>query len=253
MTLDVTSFTPDLTDLLLHAGNTISNNIYEARLEPGIKPQAASSRETRLKFITAKYADRAFVRALTSSLSPDATSIHTMLNGVRNNDISQVLHALALRADSNYIDNNGRHVIYLALLAAEPLKSSAQPSPSTSPTSKVKTPTFPIAELFFQNGGTLESAPIVPLLAPAATNYLATKASKSSGSTAVNIPGQGISNNISSQIASRMSGTNAGGGAGGDGYSPLEREKRDREERLRKRVSTSGRVVSRAQPLDGHK
>lgn len=235
----------------MRVGNTISNNIYEARLEPGIKPHAGSTRENRLRFITAKYADRAYVRPLTPSSSPDATILNLMLNGIQTSDISQVLHALALRADPNYIDNGGRHIIYLALLAVDPLKSSAQSSPSTSPTTKVKAPTFPIAELLFQNGATLESAPITQLLTPAATTYLATKASKSGGNTGVNIPGQGISSGISSQIAQRMGGTS--GNNGGDGYTPLEKERRDREEKLRKRVSTSGRVVSRTQPLDGHK
>ena len=59
LTLDVTSFTPDIIEILLKVGNRISNAIWEARLDPGLKPGPMSTREQRLHFITSKYADRA--------------------------------------------------------------------------------------------------------------------------------------------------------------------------------------------------
>lgn len=244
LTLDVNSFTPDIIDILLKVGNRVSNTIWEARLDPAIKPGPMSTREQRLRFITAKYSERAYVSPISPTVSHFGTPDETLLASVKKNDIQNVLYALALRANPNSRDRSrGTHVVFLALAAADPASPSASASPATSPGRDARPSTpqptrkpFPVAELLLQNGADLPltAAPIP--LSPSARQYLDFKADQKAGKRIVPvIPGG--QPNPSGDVLPALPHITAGNGS-----TPSERA-REREARLQKRVSASGRLV----------
>lgn len=167
LTLDTTSFTPDIIELLLLVGNRVSNMVFEAKLDPAQKLTPQATREQRLKFITAKYVDRAYVEPLSSTLSRFATADDTLLAAIKRNEIQQIIYALALRANPNVTDKSrGTHAIYLALAAADPAPPSPIPNQAAPPTPAAvdRVVPFPVAELLIQNGAELpDSLPQVPL------------------------------------------------------------------------------------------
>lgn len=176
LTLDTQSFTNDIVELLLLIGNRVSNMIWEANLDMSLKTTAQSNREQRLKFITAKYSDRAFVMPISGSQSRFATADETVLASIKKNDIQGVLYGLALKGNVNACDRSrNTHAVFLALAAADPAApGSAGPSPSVSPNSKTTAPiagkpkAFPIAELLVQNGADIPTQmPAIPLSAAA--------------------------------------------------------------------------------------
>ncbi|KAL7269765.1 hypothetical protein RUND412_007559 [Rhizina undulata] len=231
LTLDVTSFTPDLIELFCQIGNRISNSVWEARLDPMQRPDARSSRESRLKFITAKYVDRAFVEPLSSTLSPYASPDDIILTAVKKNDLHGALYALALHGSPNTIDPaTNWHSVFLALAASDtssPTSDSRDLSPSNS-NSSIPPVTFPLAELLLQNGGEIPVMPMVGL-SHAAKSYIAQKSAKKNlGATSVGPSSQ--------QLVGQngMSGESHAGKAGRD---------RDREAKLQKRMH-------RAPPLE---
>src|SRR2546421_527319 len=59
LTLDTTSFTPNLVNLLRLLPNNISNSVWEAVPNSHAKPVPQAPYEDRLKYITAKYFDGA--------------------------------------------------------------------------------------------------------------------------------------------------------------------------------------------------
>lgn len=189
LTLDTTSFSTDTVEILLQIGNRISNMVWEANLPEGQKPPAGATRDQRLRFITAKYADRAYVAPIGSNVhSHYSTPDETLLASVKKNDIQGVLYALALRANPNAHDRSrNTHCVFLALAAADPATpgaGSANPSPVSSPAAKTSNSTqkpihaFPIAELLVQNGATIPSnLPAFPL-SPNAQLYIDQKAGK---------------------------------------------------------------------------
>lgn len=218
LTLDINSFTTDIVELLLLVGNRISNMVWEAKLDPSTKPSPQATREERLRFITAKYVERAYVEPLSSTLSRYATADETLLAAVKKNDVQQVIYALALRANPNVLDKSrGTHSVFLALAAADP----ASPSPMTSPTrpeSSTKLTAFPIAEMLVQNGAEVPTTlPAFPLSRSAAL-YIEQKSSRGSAMDTV---------------GSLPSGTGTA----------EEKAAREREIRLRKRVSAGGRLA----------
>jgi Arf-GAP with SH3 domain, ANK repeat and PH domain-containing protein len=182
LTLDIYSFTNDIVELLLLVGNRISNMVWEARLDPAMKPDAGSSREQRLKFITQKYVDREFVEPLQSQYS---TVDDTLLTSIKKNEVQGVLQAIAQRANVNSHDRSrNTHSVLLALAAADPAYPLGTPqnpigSPKTPPaTAAAKA--FPIAELLVQNGAEIPSeAPPIPLSA-AAQLYIEQRTAKAS-------------------------------------------------------------------------
>lgn len=217
LTLDIKSFTTDIVELLLLVGNRVSNMVWETKLDPASKPKAQATREERLKFITAKYVDRAYVEPISPASSRYASPDETLLAAVKKNDIQQVIYALALKANPNVLDKSrGTHSVFLALAAADP----AQPSPVTSsaksePVAKVMP--FPIAEMLVQNGAEIPtSLPAFPL-SKAATLYLDQKSGK--------------------------------GGQAGDTLGALPvlgssaQKDKERDARLQKRVSAGGRLA----------
>ncbi|KAF1965744.1 centaurin-beta-2 [Bimuria novae-zelandiae CBS 107.79] len=244
LTLDTNSFTPDIVDILLKIGNSNSNAIWEARLLGSLKPAPTSTREQRLHFITSKYSDRAFVAPISPTMSHYATPSETLLASVKKNDIQNILYALALKADPNSKDRSrGTHVVFLALAAADPASPSASASPASSPLPGARPGTpgaptrksFPVAELLLQNGAELPTQPAPIPLSSSAKLYLEHKADQRAGrrpaAMTANQP------NTSGDILTALPSIVAGNGS-----TPAERAK-DREARLQKRVSASGRLV----------
>lgn len=214
LTLDINSFTTDVVELLLLVGNRISNMVWEARLDRALKPSPQASREERLRFITAKYVDRAYIDPVPMAKSAD----EELLAAVKKNDVQQVIHALALKANPNVADKSrGTHSVFLALAAADPaMPASALPStrPDTA-TSKV-TP-FPIAEMLVQNGAEIPTTlPAFPL-SRSASLYIEQKNARGVQSA-----------DVLAALPTTMT--------------PAEKQ-REREARLQKRVSAGGRLA----------
>lgn len=207
LTLDTTSFTPDLVDLLIQLGNRIANSVWEARSDPTLRPTPQSSRESRLKFITAKYSLRSFVAPLSPTLSLYATPAELLVDATRRNDITASLYALALGASPNATDHDtGTDAIMLAVAAAE------------------SGPTYPLAELLLQNGGIMPFPVNTTGLPQPAKNYVALKTAKRLEQMgAVAAPSRGASTSEGSSGTMR------------------ERQMRERE-RLAKRVSSGARM-----------
>ncbi|KAI1000940.1 hypothetical protein K3495_g7259 [Podosphaera aphanis] len=217
LTLDLQSFTTDIVELLLLVGNRLSNMIWEARLETGKKPSPQTTRETRLKFITAKYVDRAYVQPLSSSLTRHGTVDETLLAGIKRNEIQQVIYALALKANPNACDKSrGTHCIFLALAAADP--ASPSPPPPILPGSD-KIVSFPVAELLIQNGAEIPTTlPAFPL-SRSAFLYIEQK----SGRGALSVDTVGSLPNLGNNL--------------------VEKPSKEREGRLQKRISAGGRLA----------
>lgn len=242
LTLDVTSFTPDIVEILLKIGNRNSNAIWEARLDPALKPGPMSTREQRLHFITSKYADRAFIAPISPTSSHYLTPEETLLASVKKNDICNVLYALALKANPNSRDRSrGTHVVFLALAAADPASPSASASPSGSPAPGARPTTpqpnrkaFSVAELLLQNGSELPNQPAPIPLSASARAYIDFKIDQRSGKRVTPVGSQTNSTGDTlPQLPSIMA---------GNGSTPSERA-RERDARLQKRVSAGGRLV----------
>ena len=188
LTLDTTSFSTDIVEVLLQIGNRISNMVWEATLDPNQKPSAQATREQRLRFITAKYVDRAYINPIGSrTQSHYSTPDETLLASVKKNEIQGVLYALALRANPNATDRSrNTHSVFLALAAADPAAPAGSAHPSPVPSPIVKAPSgsqktliaFPVAELLVQNGAIIPSTlPAFPL-SPNAQLYIDQKSGK---------------------------------------------------------------------------
>ena len=174
LTLDTTSFTTDIVELLLLIGNRVSNMVWEAKLDQSTKPPPQATREQRLRFITLKYVDRAYITPLSSAISHYTTPDETLLASVKKNEVQGVLYALALRANPNAADRSrNTHCVFLALAAADPAAPAGMSTPGASPNTRAapKSPkgvAFPIAELLVQNGAMIPSSPpAFPLSSPA--------------------------------------------------------------------------------------
>ncbi|SPO00812.1 related to ADP-ribosylation factor (ARF) GTPase activating protein (GAP) with effector functions [Cephalotrichum gorgonifer] len=221
LTLDITSFTPDIIELLLLVGNRVSNMTWEAKLDPSLKPSPQATREQRLKFITSKYVDRAWVAPISPTLSRYATQDDTLLAAIKKNDIQQVIYALALRANPNVTDKSrGTHAIHLALAATDPAPPSGSASLGQHDQDSRTVP-FPVAELLVQNGAEIPSTlPAFPL-SRSAQQYLEQKRGRAAG-----LGSEGLSDHSSNASLSHE-----------------QRLQREREARLQKRVSAGGRLA----------
>ncbi|KAI0401250.1 ArfGap-domain-containing protein [Xylaria palmicola] len=226
LTLDLTSFTLDIIELLLLVGNRVSNMVWEAKLEPGLKPGPQATREQRLKFITAKYVERAYVEPISTTLSRYATADETLLAAIKRNEIQQVIHALALRANPNVPDKvRDTHPVFLALAAADPAAPSPGVSPTTRPEAEPRTTPFAVAEMLIQNGAEIPlNMPAFPLSRNARL-YVEEKR----GRTA----------------AIEASGLSVPGSYGPNSSDRLQREK---DARLQKRISAGGRLAKSSIP-----
>jgi Arf-GAP/SH3 domain/ANK repeat/PH domain-containing protein len=217
LTLDINSFTTDIVELLLLVGNRVANMVWEAILDQSLKPSPQATREQRLKFITAKYVEKAYVEPITSTTSRYATADETLLAAIKRNEVQQVIYALAMKANPNVTDKSrGTHSVFLALAAADPASPSQTTSPLRADTS-AKVVAFPVAEMLVQNGAEIpKSLPAFPL-SRSAMLYIDQKSGRvapASGDTLGSLP----------QL------------------SPADIE-RQREARLQKRVSAGGRLA----------
>lgn len=233
LTLDITSFTTDIVEVLLQIGNRVSNMIWEAKLDQTQKPLPQATRDQRLKFITAKYVEKAYVNPISSTLSHYSTPDETLLASIKKNDIQGVLYALTLRANPNATDRSrNTHSVFLALAAADPASPSATGAVSSSlgtrasTSASTKITAFPIAELLVQNGATIPSSPPAFPLSSSAQLYIDQKSGKD---TLGELP-------VIKSV----------GGAGG--VSPGDRD-RDRETKLQKRGGAGGRPGVKQQGL----
>ncbi|KAL9112493.1 MAG: hypothetical protein Q9227_003335 [Pyrenula ochraceoflavens] len=237
LTLDIHSFSNDIVELLLQIGNRVSNMVWEATLDQSQKPIPASTREQRLRFITSKYSERAFVQPITSSLSHYATSEETLLASIKKNDIRGVLYGIALQGNVNAHDRSrNTHAVFLALAAADPAAPGGI-SPAVSPANKNTTASskqipFAMAELLVQNGAEIPvQMPAIPL-SPAAKLYVEQRSGRG-GST----PGQDTVGALPT-----IRGVGGGHGFGGT----VEKE---REAKLQKRGSAGGRFAGKISAL----
>jgi Arf-GAP with SH3 domain, ANK repeat and PH domain-containing protein len=221
LTLDITSFTPDIIELLLLVGNRVANMVWESRLDQSLKPNAQATREQRLKFITAKYVDRIYVEPISATLSRYPTPDETLLAAIKKNEIQQVIYALALRANPNILDKvRGTHPIFLALAAADPASPSPSPVPMGRGEAENRRVPFPIAELLTQNGAEIPvTLPAFPL-SRSAQQYLEQKRDRHA---AVEATGASLPISLSPSPSERI---------------PRERER----DRLQKRISAGGRL-----------
>ncbi|RUS14374.1 hypothetical protein BC937DRAFT_93920, partial [Endogone sp. FLAS-F59071] len=140
LTLDSSSYTPDLVDLIRSIGNERSNCIWEAKLHrqtPPVTPPAVvmtspdpssdtllhdlnsssplavetenrlskpcpnDPRDVKRTFINAKYVDRQFVDRSIFAIAGSASATEMLLCAVESNDIPLAMQAIALGADVN--------------------------------------------------------------------------------------------------------------------------------------------------------
>ena len=152
-----------------------------------MKPEPWANREQRLRFITAKYVDRAFVEAHVAAAYPGSVD-DNLLIAIKKNDIQGVLQGVAQRANVNVHDRSrSTHAAYLALAAADPARpTSTEPGASPGRLSQAVQPTpktFPVAELLIQNGADVPTeAPPIPL-SSAAQTYLQHRAARKAVTT----------------------------------------------------------------------
>ena len=225
LTLDTVSFTADIVEIIMQIGNRLSNQIWEARLDPTLKLSANATRDQRLRFITDKYVEKLYVTPLSPTLSSYSTPAETLLASIKKNDIQQVLYALALGASPNSTDKSrSTPAVFLALAAADPASPHGSTTPGTSSPRSASSnpqtplPAFPVAELLLQNGGDLPTtSPPFPL-SSAAQQYIEQRGAKDT---------VGALPNIKSPV------------------NPAERER----ERLQKRTSAGARFGGRSMGL----
>lgn len=138
LTLDTKSFTVDIVEVIMQIGNRLSNQVWEATMDRSLKPAPNAGREERLRFATNKYAERLYVKPIIAGQSHYATADETLLASVKQNDIQQVLYALACRANPNAKDRSrSTPAIFLALAAVDP----AAPPSSVTASASTHTPT----------------------------------------------------------------------------------------------------------------
>jgi Arf-GAP/SH3 domain/ANK repeat/PH domain-containing protein len=228
LTLDVTSFTPDLVELLCQIGNRIANSVWEAKADASQRPNAQSSREARLKFITAKYVQRAFVAPLSPTLSTTDSPDELLLDAVKKNDLPGAIYALALHARPDTIDPATNTAAVILAVAAADSQSETTES-ELSPTHSAAPPiTFPLAELILQNGGEIPFPVSTSQLSQSAKTYVAHK-------TAKRLNQEAMPAGAAAASPSAPSRDSPGSG------SLRERQQREKE-RLQKRVSSGPRL-----------
>ncbi|KAJ6015085.1 hypothetical protein N7540_009676 [Penicillium herquei] len=257
LTLDVHSFSNDIVEILLQVGNRVSNMIWEATLDQSqsLKPNASSTREQRLKFITAKYVDRAYVEQLPSSRSRFATPDETLLAAIKKNDIQGVLYGIALHANVNVPDRSrNTHAVFLALAAADPASPGSTPTGiSPRPSSKsIKAIPFPVAELLVQNGTEIPPQPPSIPLSPAAQLYLSQRTARNSafstaGSSA--IPGKAIVNDTLGSLPTIRGSSRDGPISSGSQASNQSDSNSKEKDKLSKRGSAGARFAGKVASL----
>lgn len=232
LTLDITSFTPDIVELLMLVGNRVANMVWESRLDPGIKLGPQATREQRLRFITAKYVDKMFVEPISATLSRYPSPDDTLLAAIKKNEIQQVIYALALRANPNVTDKSrGTHAVFLALAAADPAAPGATTTTPPPAQGEVKPVPFPVAEMLLQNGAELpQGMPSIPL-GRSAQAFLEQKRGRSNPAS---LASTSVSHNLDT-VGSLQGGVSPA--------ASKDKTDRDRDGRIMKRASAGGRLA----------
>jgi Arf-GAP with SH3 domain, ANK repeat and PH domain-containing protein len=141
LTLDSTSFTPSVLNMLSSLPNSISNSVWERIPNPNYpKPTSQSSYDERRAYITAKYVHRKFVEGL-----PAATRF--LIQSIENGDLKGILWALANKADPNTCARD------LPALIIALLKDDKMANGSKADSNEVQM-NFPLSELLLLNGAT---------------------------------------------------------------------------------------------------
>jgi Arf-GAP/SH3 domain/ANK repeat/PH domain-containing protein len=255
LTLDVHSFSNDIVGILLQIGNRVSNMIWEATLDQSVKPSAGSTREQRLKFITGKYVDRAYVEEQPSTRSRFATPDETLLASIKRNDIQGVLYGIALRANTNVTDRSrNTHAVFLALAAADPASPGSTPTTPISSRSTTKAIPFPIAELLVQNGADIPPQPPSIPLSSAAQLYLSQRVSRSSAFAPPApgpVPGKvTVTDSLGSLPTIRASGKDSSSSSSSQPSGSLDNKDKEKEkEKLSKRGSAGARFAGKVASL----
>ncbi|KAJ5660295.1 hypothetical protein N7507_006746 [Penicillium longicatenatum] len=247
LTLDVHSFSNDIVEILLQVGNRVSNMIWEATLDQSLKPSQNSTREQRLKFITAKYVDRVYVEQLPSSRSRFATPNETLLASIKTNDIQGVLYGMALRANVNVPDRSrNTHAVFLALAAADPASPGSTPTSLTA-RSNAKAIPFPVAELLVQNGAEIPPQPPSIPLSPAAQLYLSQRTARNSAFSAPSpAPKATASDTLGSLPTIRGSSRDSSASSGSQVPNSVDTKEKDK---LSKRGSAGARFAGKVASL----
>jgi Arf-GAP with SH3 domain, ANK repeat and PH domain-containing protein len=213
LTLDTTSFTANLVNLLRLLPNTVSNSVWECIPNSSFpKPSPQSSYDARHTYITAKYVDRVFVEPLPQS----TTANQLLIQSIKNGDLKGVLWALAKKADPNC---NGPTLpaLVLALYQDDKMAMSlARLDSASSTNSSHQTTKFPFAELLVLNGAN----PIDPKtlsseangLSDAARQYLQGKSDRAMQNVQSPPPQYAVpskpNTTLSNSISSQSGGTN---------------------------------------------
>lgn len=123
LTLDSASYTPDIVSLLRALGNGRSNAIWESSLSATTStdstqsnttcPKPDDTRNTKLRFIQAKYVERAFVQ----DTNDDPQAL--LFDAIDKDDIPAAMHAIALGADVNAIRHDDKNVIRIPISASD--------------------------------------------------------------------------------------------------------------------------------------
>lgn len=252
LTLDVNSFSNDIVEILLQVGNRVSNMVWEATLDQAQKPQPQSSREQRLKFITAKYSDRAYVQPLGTGRSHYPTANETLLASIKRNDIQGVLNGIALRANVNVADRSrNTHAVFLALAAADPATPGSSPGLAASPKTPAKVIPFPIAELLVQNGAEIPAQPAPITLSAAAQLYVSQRtAVVSNAPPTTPTPGKQGSSGTLAAIPLIRGNSNSDTHSAAHALAPLDGRER---EKLQKRGSAGARFAGKVASLANDK
>jgi Arf-GAP with SH3 domain, ANK repeat and PH domain-containing protein len=252
LTLDTVSFTPDMVELLCNLGNKISNAVWEATCDSNQRPDPRATREVRLKYITQKYVDRAFVEPLSTTLSPYASPNEQLVDAVRKGDFFLALQAIALKADPNVFDTRtSQTVVLLALSLADRVPPSTPTTPTAafneqgSTASPVNT-TYPMAEFLIQNGADIPEDP--QHLSMQARTFLQQKVAKRLGLNSLNTSNSTVTSSILQH--NQDSPPSVRGRFPQNSHTTSPQEKKEKEkERLAKRVSSGSRLM-RAPQLD---
>lgn len=101
LTLDSTSYTPDIIELLKSIGNARSNAIWDNEFKQGAntdntRPNPTDNRNVKLNYIQAKYVGRTYVKQLSSEEADKA-----LFEAIDHDDIPKALLALASGANVN--------------------------------------------------------------------------------------------------------------------------------------------------------
>jgi Arf-GAP/SH3 domain/ANK repeat/PH domain-containing protein len=162
---------------------------------------------------------------MSPTLSPFSSADEMLIDACKRNDLREALHAIALQASPNAVDpSTGKHVVMLALAAADANSTESELTPSAVKPAPVLT-TFPLAELLVQNSAEVPYPVSTEGLSQSAKNYVAAKTAKrlnqsgSSQAPAKNSPSQQRAPSLTLK----------------------ERQQRDKE-RLQKRLSSGARL-----------